>query len=59
VCVCAFPVLCEERIFIFREWEVVAVSFRLETCGCSVNQNSEFLRVMSCSVRFLSFLTAC
>jgi hypothetical protein len=56
---CVYAVLSEERIFVFSDWELIAVSFRLETCVYSVSQNSEFLRVNYCSFTFASFLTAC
>jgi hypothetical protein len=59
VCVCVCVVLSEEWIFVFSDWDLIAVSFRLETCGCCVSQNSEFLRMKYCSVTFSSFPTAC
>jgi hypothetical protein len=52
VYLCAFVVVSEERIFVFSDWELIAVSFRLETCCCSVSQNIEFLRAKSCSFTF-------
>jgi hypothetical protein len=54
---CALAVLSEERIFVFSDWELIVGSFRLLTCGCSVSQNSEFLRVESCSLTISSFPT--
>jgi hypothetical protein len=49
LCVCG----SEERIFVFSDWEVIAVSFRLETCGCSVSQNSEFFVLSDGMLKFV------